>query len=362
MDATQREPYVRKSKKGRDGDGPVGKLSCIGVELSAIEKQLHDKKTLDQAVKGLTDKRVMMLTWKSDLALETFYFISMEYFCRTNKGTFIPAELGIVKYSLYCGVMDQFHTFINPREIPLGYAYAASQHAQETHKLPLPPDALGVTNFDEIADQLISFLGSDIEKPLLLFTDVDGMPAVENMLQNIFANRASKLGMLNVCPLGQLFFKLKHASMRYDNCNSSTIPSVLMAQQILAVDRFGHAFGISCDYHEMDSNGCYCPLSRAIRWSYTISSFCCPHLGFELIPGKHIPDKSQTKIEERLQQRVAAVLAISSTGAVSLSPDNTETASSSLAQKEQGQSNAIGPADEWPSLTAIVKPQLRRRK
>jgi hypothetical protein len=41
------------------------------------------------------------------------------------------------------GIRKIYHAFINPGDIPLGYAFIATKHAKETDLISLPPDGFG---------------------------------------------------------------------------------------------------------------------------------------------------------------------------------------------------------------------------
>ena len=49
-------------------------------------------------------------------AVETqiFYLIHCNYYCKTDDGVYVPAELAISKFSLGSGIIDSYHTLISP--------------------------------------------------------------------------------------------------------------------------------------------------------------------------------------------------------------------------------------------------------
>lgn len=44
----------------------------------------------------------------------TFFLAMANYFCITNEGVYVPAELSIVKFNLQQGRLKQFHVYLNP--------------------------------------------------------------------------------------------------------------------------------------------------------------------------------------------------------------------------------------------------------
>jgi hypothetical protein len=78
-----------------------------------------------------------------------------------------------------------FHAFINPGDIPLGYAFEATKHTRKTHRMPLPPDCFGSESDNpEILNNIKSFLmGADADESHLppLYTlpsDIDALKSV----------------------------------------------------------------------------------------------------------------------------------------------------------------------------------------
>lgn len=43
---------------------------------------------------------------------EKFYFVSIEYLCKTEEGEFLPCEIGMVEWSMKNGITKTFHKFI----------------------------------------------------------------------------------------------------------------------------------------------------------------------------------------------------------------------------------------------------------
>uniref|UniRef100_A0A182M9N2 Maelstrom domain-containing protein n=1 Tax=Anopheles culicifacies TaxID=139723 RepID=A0A182M9N2_9DIPT len=203
-------------------------------------------------------------------------------------GTYLPAELAIIRYSLKGGVNDQLHMLIDPGVISLCDEYTALQHSKKTHALRIPPDALGLSDYDEIAEKILSFTAAKTQ-PTLLFTDADNVPIVEGMLDEFLEDHNEATSMLYVCSLAELFCKLQVAEMD----PSSAVPSVEMVRKCLDEDVYSNTVGISCEFHESRGLVKHCALSQCVRWAYTLSNNCCPSMNIELLPGKHIPMDNQ---------------------------------------------------------------------
>uniref|UniRef100_A0A182S2A3 Maelstrom domain-containing protein n=1 Tax=Anopheles funestus TaxID=62324 RepID=A0A182S2A3_ANOFN len=217
---------------------------------------------------------------------EEFYVVSMVYFGHTVEGTYIPAELSVVKFNLKCGVIDQFHIHVSCEKLPLAVAHQAKEHALNTHGLPLPPYALGVANYDAISSNLLTFLQVKEEIPPL-FTDVKQVSIVKNMLTTILGHHI-KNKPLHISSVADLFFEMKQGAEMH-MMSMTVFPSVKAAQEILDKDEFYDTRNICCEYHEALSLHDECALSKCMRWAYTISANCCLEMTIDLIPGRHVP-------------------------------------------------------------------------
>ncbi|XP_052900041.1 protein maelstrom homolog [Anopheles moucheti] len=225
----------------------------------------------------------------------------MKYFCRRFDGGYVPAELGVAKFSIEDGVKDQLHMHINPVSIPIGMQYEAQQHAN-THGLPLPPHALGGTNMNEIAQKLLTFL--DVKKEIpLLFTDAKNIPQVEQMLGEILGYHINGK-TLYIGSMAELLFQLKQAA-EYHMMSLKVFPSVTKAQQFLDDTTLILTTGISCEYHESLEFVAECALSECLCWSYTATLSCCLEMIVEPLPGKHYPYHLDPKRLYMLRQKFA---------------------------------------------------------
>lgn len=282
MDAVAREPFIQQSKVSQAKNPP--QANSLGNQQSTIREKQLEKEAKAKKMNDLIAKRVKDA--KNELPKEVFYVISVAYFGRTLQGTYLPAELGVVKFCLEHGVMDRMHMYINLSEIPVGAALSVNTHTKKTHNLPLPPNAFGTESSDEVAQCLLNFLALEEELPPL-FTDEETLPIVEGMLRALLLNHVGE-EPLYVFPLSELFDNMKLATERHPMNGRNDDPT-LTAQYILKMDCYDYAIGISCDYHETVYNYLHCPLSQVTRWVYTITNACCTNLGIERMLGKHVP-------------------------------------------------------------------------
>ena len=47
-----------------------------------------------------------------ELLEQDFYIIAFEYLCRTEEGSYLPVEVGLVEFSLIDGIKRKFYEFI----------------------------------------------------------------------------------------------------------------------------------------------------------------------------------------------------------------------------------------------------------
>lgn len=295
MSVQEKEPYNKMARDHREWLRENGeKYTSQGIPLTMVEAEQKAKQHKSEIIRNTITSMLDAATEKNALEKLEFYFISFGYFCVTSAGTYIPAEMGLVRYSLKDGVVDKLHMLIDPGKLPLGMAYDAKQHSESDHQLPIPPDALGEKDNDEIILKLFSFL-SQQEKMPPLFTETGDIKMVENILKGILNQGAMDENTLLVCPLSELFYLLKRATESF-GMDIKTFPSVHIAQAIIQKDVYEYTKDIACDFHEDHGNGKYCPLSKCVRWAYIISDSCCLDLSIEMKPGRHLPMNADTAL------------------------------------------------------------------
>lgn len=295
MTMEEREPYLKMAQQHREFLRQNGeRYTSQGVPLSVVEAEQKAKEQKTDTIKNTISSMLDAGVASNELEKVEFFFISFAYFCVTSNGTYIPAEMGLVRFSLRDGVKDRLHMFIDPGKLPLGFSYDAKVHSESDHQLPIPPDAMGEKDNDEIVLRLFNFL-SQGEKMPPLFTETTEIKMVENILKGILTQANMDENTLLVCPLSELFYQLKRATESF-GMDIKTFPSVHIAQAIIQKDVYEYTNGIACDFHEEKGNGKYCPQSKCIRWAFIISDSCCLDLSIEMKPGRHLPLNADTAL------------------------------------------------------------------
>lgn len=208
------------------------------------------------------------------------------------KNSFIPAELSLTKISLQNGVEHRFQTLLAPSDIHPGYRYEAKAHADSTHHLPLPPNALGVTNFHDVYTNVRGKLPKrefDGGKPMVFtcFNDLKDDDDSITVIKSILTQISDDQNDIEVYSLSEFFYEMNEKFANKKLCNS--IPNVNIARAML---RRSHLFlcnGLSCKYHEKNDNHEHCALAQGASFAFLVLYALCKPLKIERIEGKHKP-------------------------------------------------------------------------
>lgn len=272
------------------------KYTAQGVPYSQVEMEKREMLKKQERIKLVISEMIQTAVLNNELEKMQMHFIAVNYFCRTNSDLFIPAELAMARYSLEAGVQEKMHELINPGKLPLGMALEASQYSDETHELPIPPNALGETDLDDVLRKILNFTDYNhkAQKHFPLITEEKQVPVVESILAQCCEDSKIEYQFL-VVPLGEFFFHLKRATEKYglDIC---TFPSKTVADILLKKDTYEYTSGIACDFHEAKGNTRFCALSKAVRWTYILSDNCCLDLSIDMIAGCHLPSNADTTL------------------------------------------------------------------
>lgn len=175
------------------------------------------------------------------LLKKVFYFLSSSYFCQTVKGDIYPAELAIVKFSLNDGIMDSLHIYINPGKLPSGYFFEAQQLSDNTHKLKVPPNAKGTSDYREICNKIQEF----IKDEKILFTNHN--EANETRLTSSKICREAGAEEFKIYLLENLLAKFKRFIYLYAGvAEVSWADNKLIARHMIDKDPEAYSLGLGC--------------------------------------------------------------------------------------------------------------------
>uniref|UniRef100_A0A1Q3EW40 Putative maelstrom n=1 Tax=Culex tarsalis TaxID=7177 RepID=A0A1Q3EW40_CULTA len=294
LEPHEREPYNRKAKENKANPKELGgygeRYTAQGKPFSQVQAEATKRRQLQEQIQQQILTMVQTASTNNALGELEVYLVSCNYFCVSLTGEYVPAELAIIRYNLNEGVMDRLNILIDPKDLPLGMALDAATHSNETHKLPVPPDALGEANCEKILRLILKFLKSSSGSRTIppMFTWNKDIPMVESILRWIVEATDLDHVKLSVLPLIDFFYTLKLATESY-GLDINTFPSIHMAKALLEKDVYAYTAGIACDVHEELNNQVACALSRIVRWAFVISDSCCLDLGIEMEAGRHLP-------------------------------------------------------------------------
>ncbi|XP_017155254.2 protein maelstrom 2-like [Drosophila miranda] len=266
MSAEEREPYVCQAK------------AASKVQVEKCEMHRH----IDRIICGAKNAL--------DLQQQEYNIVAFNYFANTGS-VYVPAEYATCRYSLKEGISAVYSTLIDPGQLIFGQSHQARQHSRETHKLPLPPSALG-TKMGKLYKKFIDGFPEVCEgDPIIMYTPTDQIPMVKACFAYLECeaddNEAITKSIL-IYDIQYLLYALKKAAFGITgkpNININLHGTSTYFQQ----DRFEYTAGIACEYHEEIDCTSYCAKSMVKRWCYIFSDFICEDLDIRLKPGKHIP-------------------------------------------------------------------------
>lgn len=292
----QKAKYKEMEKKCKADGGPtVIKLTAQGVPISEVERQQREQAKAESDMKKKIQEIVQNSILNDAIAVQNYYFVAGNYFCHHKTTGYLPAEIAIVEYTLQGGVINKFHSFVSPGSLPLGLSFAARHHSEESHQLPLPPNAIGETNYSRLLKEMVMFIADDGAEELPpLFTRRAEVPIVKSIIAQFCADAKEDESLFRVYPLEELFFVLKKAAAKQGQDLDEGFASIHVAHSYLDRDQYECQSGISCEHHDNLDIGKYCALSMVTRYAFTFSDHICLDLAIKLISGAHVPEGVDT--------------------------------------------------------------------
>lgn len=162
------------------------------------------------------------------------------------------------------------------------------------HKFPLPPHCDGESNNQIVRDDILNFLGSKDELPILFSEGNirdDPMPwrktrkVLERILQEPLRSKVL------VYPLDELYFHLQRELQRQEEDESIVTVSDRLNRDVFEYTTKG------CQFHEAADSSSSCCLSKVRRAGYMIAKLCCDKSS--LIEGRHYPEGIHYPIEKQ---------------------------------------------------------------
>lgn len=261
----------------------------VGNKLS----ERKDKYT-ELEKKRMAEKKDIIRNWPEgkDLKKEKFYFIHFQYMCKTEEEDpiFLPAEIGVIEYSIEKGIMRHLHRFINPGKIPVGYRFTCIQHSEDTHQIPIENWDLFDSNYTGLWIQLENFINPEgklpANPPLYCLGAGHYHECVEKCLEWIHGRAC--LGEPNrirrVYEVESLFQEM------YAHVGEQVSKTQCIDR--LTCSDWDYEPNTRCQYHE-EKEVKHCALGVVNRYAFAMSDSLCTLFDVQLTK-KHIPIREDT--------------------------------------------------------------------
>uniref|UniRef100_A0A1A9UYQ3 Maelstrom domain-containing protein n=1 Tax=Glossina austeni TaxID=7395 RepID=A0A1A9UYQ3_GLOAU len=148
---------------------------------------------------------------------------------------------------------------------------------------------MGDRNLGNIYNAVLKFLSSNDDSPSL-YTSRECIHIVNWMLNFLKSDIGANNANLNIYSIQYLFYVMKEATCDQGELEKPKTFHITDAH--FERDYFEYQIGIACQFHEDKDRGKYCTQSLVIRWGYMFSDYMCKDIAISLIPGRHVPRKT----------------------------------------------------------------------
>lgn len=283
--------YERKAKeckkqmKGVEGDR--FRMDNQGQLLS--ERVDHDAETEQQRQK---ERKAVCEKWPPGEAIanEVFYLINFQTLCVTDDGHYLPAEIGVIEYSVKRGISKKLHRFIEAGRIPMGYRGACKEKSEDYHKIPMENFENADSNYRGLWIQLENFVNPNGEKPEYPPLYCLGNDIKETTYCLEWIHGRACLGIPN--RLRKVYELEGMVTDLYHHIGKSVSKTRVI--EMLTSSSWDYEPKTRCDYHE-ELECKYCSLGIIQRYSYAMSDSLCGLLKVELTE-RHLPARPDNPV------------------------------------------------------------------
>ncbi|XP_063972126.1 protein maelstrom homolog [Diachasmimorpha longicaudata] len=306
LSVSERQRYNDLAKKDKRG----AKLTSWGEPITLVQDRLRRREEREENMKSDIAETIRLANECGNIPDLTVYLIHVNYFYSKDKPDssvdYIPAELGLIEFSLAEGVKSFLHLIINVT-VEIGYARETMEHGESTHKIPTDY-ARGEGDYLKIYEKFREFfkpMEEQTGKIPPIYTTEKHAPVVTSFLDRI--TRAAGLpddtfSLYSLeCLFGRLMFLCNPKMVR--SCDAT-----LLAEYELKKEAFAYTPNIECEYHHMIEGTCiHCSLAIVRQWGFTICDYCCSFFGVKRIPNVHCPAVFMTDDLDALASKVACL-------------------------------------------------------
>ncbi|XP_056012960.1 protein maelstrom-like isoform X2 [Ostrea edulis] len=280
-----RAKEYKKQRRGVEGD--QFRMDNQGQLLS--ERVDNDAETEKQRLK---QRRIVREKWLpgEEVVNEVFYLINFQTLCVTDDGHYLPAEIGVIEYSIRRGISKKLHRFIEPGRIPIGYRGACKEKSEDYHKIPMENFENADSNYRGLWIQLENFVNPNGEKPEYPPFYCLGNDITETVYCLEWIHGRACLGIPNrlkkVYELEGMVYDL------YQHIGLSVSKTRVI--EFLTSNSWDYEPKTRCDYHE-ELECKYCSLGIIQRYAYAMSDSLCGPFKIELT-NRHLPVRTNNPI------------------------------------------------------------------
>ncbi|PNI48285.1 MAEL isoform 4 [Pan troglodytes] len=191
---------------------------------------------------------------------------------------FLPCEIGCVKYSLQEGIMADFHSFINPGEIPRGFRFHCQAASDSSHKIPISNFERG-HNQATVLQNLYRFIHPNPGNWPPIYCKSDDRTRVNWCLKHMA--KASEIRQdLQLLTVEDLVVGIYQQKFLKE-------PSKTWIRSLLDVAMWDYSSNTRCKWHE-ENDILFCALAVCKKIAYCISNSLATLFGIQLTEA-HVP-------------------------------------------------------------------------
>nr|SIP63002.1 Maelstrom Spermatogenic Transposon Silencer [Latimeria menadoensis] len=291
----EKERYAEKARQWRSGSPLSNKIPLVKkgqLSSSKVGTLIQQKPTepAGSSVPLCTENKMLPPSnvspvWSKNHAVlgETFYFL--EILCHGELPSccsqrFLLCEIGCVKYSLQDGILEAFHRFIDPGEIPRGFRYHCQAASDATHKIPIASFELADGDYQKLFRDLCNFIRPSPGVWPPVYVKSSETFKVSWCLKWLSGKAGMANVSLKVCDLEELLVKLYKHKLDEE-------PSRSRVRRMLDVFVWDYASNTRCRWHE-ENDIVLCALAVCKKHAYCISESLAPVYGF-ILTSAHTP-------------------------------------------------------------------------
>lgn len=291
----EKDKYNRKAKESKGNkDAFEGKYTSDGIPIVQLQKEILEQEQEKEDMKLFVQDKIEQLGSIGNIAEADFYIMGFNILCATDDGTYLPNEVGIVKYSLNHGIQDIFHKFINPGPIPVGYTSDAKAHSETTHQIPIIGFEEGDLNYAGIYHDIKRFTRAKNGDNGLIFCFREQLEQNDGCLQWLHCKSYSQEKQ-------QLFLAdITYLLIELAAVVNQPYSSEALAEDVLIQHHFDYCSNTMCKFHE-DRDNPHCALAYSQRLCFLLSDALCQKYDIA-VTERHMPERLDKPVHVEIWQ------------------------------------------------------------